>query len=49
MESAPDIDWQSWAAIGVVALTVFVLVARGIFGARKSANGCGRCGSRDCD
>lgn len=38
-------DWQEWAAIGVVILTVAIMAWR-VFGRRKSAN-CGEdCG---CD
>ncbi len=47
MDTAPETDWQTWAAIGVVALTVLIVVAR-IFRARKKPGGCGKCGSGDC-
>jgi len=49
MDNAPETDWQAWAAIGVVALTVLILVARGIFRIRGKPRSCGKCGTRDCD
>lgn len=49
MDNAPETDWQAWAAIGVVALTVLILVARGIFRIRGKPQSCGKCGTRDCD
>jgi len=49
METEPAAtDLQTWAAIGVVALTVLVLVARAIFRARKKTGGCGKCGGGGC-
>lgn len=48
MDSPASTDWQTWAAIGVVALTVLILVARTVLRARKKSGGCGKCGSGDC-
>lgn len=45
---APETDWQTWAAIGIVALTILLLVARTVLRARKKSGGCGKCGSGDC-
>ena len=41
-------DWQTWVALGLVALTVLILVTRIVFRARKKPGGCGKCGSGDC-
>jgi hypothetical protein len=48
MDSTPSPDWQTWAAIGVVGLTVLVMVARAVLRSRKKPGGCGKCGSGDC-
>ena len=41
----PDNDWQSWAALAVVAVTIGVFLARSL--RRKKAGGCG--GGCGCD
>jgi len=41
-------DWQSVAAIGVVALTLAVVVFRLVRRARKRGGGCGKCELGDC-
>jgi hypothetical protein len=48
MDSAPSTDWQTWAAIGVVVLTVLVMVWRIVKRSRKKSGGCGKCGPGDC-
>lgn len=34
-------DWQTWAALGIVAFTVLLLAARSL---SKKSKGCGSCG-----
>lgn len=48
MDTALTTDWQTWAAIGVVVLTVLLLIGRTVLRARKKSGGCGKCGSGDC-
>ena len=48
MDTSPATDWQTWAAIGVVVMTVLLMVSRTAKGSRKNAGGCGKCGSGDC-
>lgn len=39
-------DWQTWAALGVVAITVVLFVVRAVRKRRKAAAGC--VNSADC-
>jgi len=41
-------DWQTWAALGVVAITVLAFVVRAIRRRRKAASGCASAADCGC-
>jgi hypothetical protein len=41
-------DWQTWAALGVVAITVVAFVVRSVRKRRAAASGCASAGDCGC-